>query len=179
MSKLNTGLLILIAALTVVNTYMIFDGQGSGNGLTDKAVKATPVKASQTSKTLAQNKANPIQKKKAQEASKPDLPATSISFPNKVHDFGTIQQDSKNEHVFEFTNTGKEPLVIEKAKGSCGCTVPEYPKEPIPPGQTGEIKVVYKPGKQKNQQNKSVTITANTQPRNTVLNIKANVQPKS
>jgi len=92
------------------------------------------------------------------------------------HDFGSIQQDTENEHVFSFTNTGNEPLIIEKAKGSCGCTVPEYPKEPIPPGESSEIRVVYKPGKQKNNQTKKVTVTANTDPVQTVLTIKANVE---
>lgn len=103
-------------------------------------------------------------------------PKTQISFDEYMHDFGSIMQDSQNEYTFRFTNTGSEPLVIEKAKGSCGCTVPSYPKQPIPPGGVGEIGVVYKPGKQKNQQTKKVTITANTDPVQTILTIKADVQ---
>jgi hypothetical protein len=67
-------------------------------------------------------------------------------------------------------------LVISNAVGSCGCTVPEYPKHPIAPGETGEINVVYKPGKQEGQQNKTVTVTANTEPAQTVLRILADVQ---
>ncbi|MCB0401790.1 MAG: DUF1573 domain-containing protein [Flavobacteriales bacterium] len=93
-----------------------------------------------------------------------------------AHDFGTIDQDTKNTKVFKFTNTGKEPLIIEDAKGSCGCTVPTYPKEPIKPGETGEIEVAYSPGKQSGAQTKTVTITANTEPITTTLNISANVQ---
>jgi hypothetical protein len=92
------------------------------------------------------------------------------------HDFGKIDQQTENEHIFKFTNTGTEPLIISAAKGSCGCTVPQYPKEPIPPGEEGEIKVVYKPGKQKNKQTKRVTVTANTEPEQTVLKITAEVQ---
>lgn len=103
-------------------------------------------------------------------------PKTTISFASMEHDFGTIKQDSENKYVFTFTNTGKEPLLIENAQGSCGCTVPNYPKEPIAPGGTGEIEVVYKPGKQENQQNKTVTVTANTEPKQTTLRISANVQ---
>lgn len=103
-------------------------------------------------------------------------PKTNITFDTYDHDFGNVPQDSENAYTFTFTNTGSEPLVIEKAKGSCGCTVPTYPKEPIPPGGTGEIGVVYKPGKQKNNQTKKVTITANTDPVQTILTIKANVQ---
>lgn len=104
------------------------------------------------------------------------MPKTAIQFATYEHDFGQVMQDSENKYIFKFTNTGSEPLVIETAKGSCGCTVPEYPKEPIPPGGSGEIGVVYKPGKQKGQQNKNITITANTDPVQTVVKIKADVQ---
>ena len=79
-------------------------------------------------------------------------------------------------NIFEFTNTGNEPLIIQDAKGSCGCTVPKYPKEPIAPGATGEIEVEYKPGTQKGNQTKAVTLTANTQPEQTVLQITAMVE---
>ncbi|MCB9364875.1 MAG: DUF1573 domain-containing protein [Flavobacteriales bacterium] len=106
----------------------------------------------------------------------PNRPTTKISFANASHNFGEIMQDSKNTYVFKFTNTGKEPLVIENAKGSCGCTVPTYPKEPIAPGATGEIEVVYSPGKQQGEQNKTVSITANTEPNITTLNISATVK---
>lgn len=103
-------------------------------------------------------------------------PKTSIQFPIIAHDFGKVKQNTENKYVFKFTNTGKEPLMISDAKGSCGCTVPEYPKEPIAPGATGEIKVVYKPGGQQGNQNKTVTVTANTDPPQTLLNITADVQ---
>lgn len=103
-------------------------------------------------------------------------PPTKMAFAETNHDFGTIQQDTKNTKIFSFTNTGDKPLLIETARGSCGCTVPNYPKQPIPPGETGEIEVVYSPGKQKGMQSKSVTIIANTEPRTTVLQISANVE---
>jgi len=102
-------------------------------------------------------------------------PPTAMAFAETSHDFGAINQDSQHTKVFEFKNTGDKPLLIETARGSCGCTVPNYPKQPIPPGETGEIEVVYSPGKQKGKQNKSVTIIANTEPRTTVLQIAADV----
>lgn len=104
-------------------------------------------------------------------------PKTTVTFAKYEHDFGTVKQDSKNKYVFTFTNTGKEPLIIESATGSCGCTVPNYPKAPIPPGGTGEIEVEYSPGKQENQQQKTVKVVANTEPKETELRIKAFVQP--
>ncbi len=103
-------------------------------------------------------------------------PKTSISFPVMQHSFGKVKQNTDNGYTFKFTNTGKIPLVISDAKGSCGCTVPDYPKEPIAPGATGEINVMYKPGGQQGNQSKTVTVTANTEPAQTVLNISADVQ---
>ena len=72
--------------------------------------------------------------------------APEISFEKELVDMGTYNQydDDSSRCEFVFTNTGKEPLIIEKAKGSCGCTVPEWPKEPIAPGETAKINVVIK-----------------------------------
>ncbi|MBL4577586.1 MAG: DUF1573 domain-containing protein [Flavobacteriales bacterium] len=98
-------------------------------------------------------------------------------FTEDLHDFGTIKQNSiGNQHTFTFTNTGTNPLIISNAKGSCGCTVPKWPKEPIPPGGTGTIEVEYKPGSQKGNQKKTVTVTANTDPPDTRLSISAVVE---
>ncbi|MBL0125930.1 MAG: DUF1573 domain-containing protein [Flavobacteriales bacterium] len=80
-----------------------------------------------------------------------------------------MKQDTKNKYVFVFTNTGKEPLIIESATGSCGCTVPSYPKAPIAPGATGQTEVEYSPGKQENAQQKTVKVVANTEPKETEL----------
>ncbi len=108
----------------------------------------------------------------------PTGPVTKMTFAEYDHDFGTVKQNSENIHKFSFTNTGDQPLIIQTAKGSCGCTVPKYPKEPIAPGASAEIEVVYKPGSQQNQQTKSVTITANTDPVSTVIKINAFVEPE-
>lgn len=108
-----------------------------------------------------------------------NTPKTVVAFAKSEHDFGNIKQDSENKYVFKFTNTGNEPLIIESATGSCGCTVPNYPKQPIPPGGTGDIEVEYKPGKQENAQTKTVTIVANTEPKETVLRLKAFVEKTS
>ena len=73
----------------------------------------------------------------------PNPNAPEITFETDVHDFGTLQKGAECVYEFKFTNTGKEPLVIEKAEATCGCTVPSYPKEPIMPGKTAVIKVKY------------------------------------
>lgn len=69
--------------------------------------------------------------------------AQEIKFAQSEIDYGSIEKGANGERVFKFTNTGAAPLIIQDAKGSCGCTVPTYPKEPIMPGQSAEIKVKY------------------------------------
>jgi len=72
-----------------------------------------------------------------------DANVPEIKFNTESIDYGTIKQDANGLRVFEFTNTGKSPLIITSATGSCGCTVPTYPKEPIMPGQKAQIEVRY------------------------------------
>jgi hypothetical protein len=107
-------------------------------------------------------------------------PTTTIEFTETTYDFGTVKEGEKVTHSYKFKNTGKEPLIISNAKGSCGCTVPEWPREPIAPGKTGEIKVVFdssgKGTTDGQSQSKRVTLTANTDPVDTYLNIKGIVK---
>ena len=105
-----------------------------------------------------------------------DKKVAKIEFKTELIDYGTIEKGADGVRVFEFTNTGNAPLIISNVKSTCGCTVPKFPKEPIKPGATGEIEVVYSPGKQQGAQTKTVTITANTDPIITTLNISANVE---
>jgi hypothetical protein len=100
----------------------------------------------------------------------------SISFEKDVHDFGNMKQHGDASTDFKFTNTGTEPLIISNAKGSCGCTVPTWPREPIAPGESGVIKVKYD-SKRIGPINKSVTITSNASNESTkVIRIKGNIE---
>ena len=105
--------------------------------------------------------------------------ATTVSFAETTHEFGTITEGDVVEHTFVFTNTGDTPLVIQDAKTTCGCTVPKKPEAPVLPGETGEIQVRFNSQGKAGVNNKAVTITANTDPATTQLFIKANVTPKS
>jgi hypothetical protein len=102
-----------------------------------------------------------------------------LSFATESHDFGTIKEGDVVETEFKFTNTGKGPLIISSAQGSCGCTVPEYPKAPVAPGEEGVIKVSFNSEGKPNQQSKTVTLTTNAVPSTKVLTITANVTPKA
>ena len=103
-------------------------------------------------------------------------PLTSITFDEDTYDFGEVMEGEKVVHVYKFKNTGKEPLVISNAKDHVDVLFPEWPREPIPVGGNGEIRVQFdSKGKGKvggGPQAKKVTITANTDPANTFLNIK-------
>jgi hypothetical protein len=98
-----------------------------------------------------------------------------IVFESEVHDYGTVDYAGDGTYAFKFTNTGKEPLVITDAKGSCGCTVPKWPKEPIMKGQSNYINVSYDT-KRPGPFTKTVTITSNAGSGSKVLTIKGNVK---
>jgi hypothetical protein len=110
----------------------------------------------------------------------PTGPITTIQFDETTFDYGTVKDGEKVKHVYKFKNTGKNPLIISDAKGSCGCTVPDWPREPIAPGKTGEIKVEFdsknKGTEEGSNQSKRVTITANTDPAQSYLTIKGIVK---
>ncbi|EAY28858.1 DUF1573 domain-containing protein [Microscilla marina] len=103
-------------------------------------------------------------------------PKASIKFEKMTHDFGEITEGTVAKHTFTFTNSGDVPLVVKSARGSCGCTVPDWPKEPIAPGKTGEIKVQFNSQGKPGTQAKTVTLTTNTAAGTEVLNIKAQVK---
>ena len=85
-----------------------------------------------------------------------------IEFDSQRYDFGEVQEGTIVEHTFRFTNTGKVPLVISDAWSTCGCTVPEWPQEPVPPGEQGRISVRFNTENKIKQQNKQITVRSNT-----------------
>lgn len=111
----------------------------------------------------------------AQEASKTSKNAAEITFEKDVHDYGTIDYGSDGNYAFKFTNTGNEPLIITDAKGSCGCTVPKFPKEPIMKGQSNYINVNYDT-KRPGPFTKTVTVSSNGTTPSKVLTIKGVVK---
>ena len=105
---------------------------------------------------------------------KKDYTGPVFEFENKVIDYGEIAANSDGNRVFKFKNVGKSPLIISNVKGSCGCTVPTKPEEPIMPGETGEIKVKYATNRI-GPFSKTVTITSNAYESTVVLKIKGRV----
>ncbi|KJD33550.1 hypothetical protein PK35_06820 [Tamlana nanhaiensis] len=97
-----------------------------------------------------------------------------IEFKTETIDYGTIEKGSNGVRVFEFTNTGNEPLVISKVSSSCGCTIPKKPKDPILPGKTGEIEVKYDTNRV-NPIRKTITVQSNAETPTVALKIKGEV----
>jgi hypothetical protein len=100
-----------------------------------------------------------------------------MSFENTEYDFGVVNEGEVVEYTFKFTNTGKSPLLINKATATCGCTVPEWPKQPVGVGEAGVISVKFNTTNKPNMQTKYVNINANTKPEITRLKISGNVIP--
>jgi hypothetical protein len=100
-----------------------------------------------------------------------------IEFEEENHDFGEIEQGQKVEHVFAFKNTGSSPLVISNILTTCGCTAPSWPKEPISPGGSGVIKVVFNSTGKMGKQNKVITVFSNSVDQKDRITIQANIIP--
>ena len=102
-----------------------------------------------------------------------------MTFAESKFDFGNIKQGDIVEHVFKFKNTGNAPLVIKQVDVTCGCTTPEWPKEPIAPGKSGVIKAVFNSAGKMGQQNKVITFQSNATNAPTQVTIVSNVQEKA
>ncbi|MFK8009367.1 MAG: DUF1573 domain-containing protein [Saprospiraceae bacterium] len=171
--QIQIGLLALVAILLGLNLTGALDGLFGGSS-DEAAVRADAAEKISRTATAPAPTANPgAATTPAVEV--PTGPTTTIEFEEKEFDFGTIDEGEKVSHTYKFTNTGSEPLIIKDAKGSCGCTVPSWPKDPVLPGATGEMLVEFNSKGKAGSQNKRVTITANTNPGQTFINIKGEV----
>lgn len=130
------------------------------------------------SKSAESHTVKPTVTGEAAATEKPEGPFAALSFTEKEFDFGTIKEGDVVEHTFSFKNTGEVPLIIQNAQPSCGCTVPDWTKEPIPVGGTGYVKAKFDSKGKPNLQQKTITVTANTFPKQTLLKFKAMVTPQ-
>jgi hypothetical protein len=98
-----------------------------------------------------------------------------FEFEEEAQDFGSITQGEKVERIFKFKNVGKTSMIISSAQGSCGCTVPAFPKKPLAPGEEGAITVVYDSNGKSGKQRNTVTILANTYPSTKIISLTGEV----
>ncbi len=142
---------------TILLSAMVLGFSAATFAQTEKA--ATPVTVAATQPAAAENKNQ-----------------ADFKFDAAEYNYGTIKQGEKVTHNFTFTNTGKEPLIITDARGSCGCTVPVWPKEPIKKGEKGSINVEFNSAGKSGMQDKTITITSNAKTNPMVLHIKGTVE---
>lgn len=148
-----------------------------------ETAEETTKKTETKEKPVVQNTPAAPPKPKKTTPKKPATPVAKFKFDKKEYNFGTVAVGTKVEHDFYFTNVGEVPMVITDANSTCGCTIPEIPKEPIPPGGRSKVKVTFDSTGKIGMQDKHVTITANTYPKNTVIHMKGlalteNMMPK-
>ncbi|WP_291723571.1 DUF1573 domain-containing protein [Bernardetia sp.] len=99
----------------------------------------------------------------------------AIEFEETVHDFGTIQEGEKVEHIFKFKNTGDVPLILTAVQPSCGCTASDYTKDPVAPGAEGTISLTFDSKGKPGNVNKTATVKANIEGGQTLISFKGNV----
>ncbi len=157
---------------------ILFACSGNNDVNTSKEVKSK-IEADYEAENKLKKELEEVEKEEALRIKELEATLTSMTFDRLKHDFGKVQEDSDNKTTFIVKNTGKKPLVIESVSASCGCTTPFKPEKPIAPGKSDKIEVVFhpKPG-QLNEQTKTVTVEANTEPSMSVLTISAFVTPK-
>ena len=130
-------------------------------------------------KKEASEKVDASKKELAEERDSKEQAFPVMDFESKEHDFGTVDEGEILTHNFVFTNTGNAPLIISNARSSCGCTVPTWTKEPVAPGEQGELLVKFNTRGKPNQQMKQVRITTNTESGRETLRIKSFVNPEN
>lgn len=174
--QVQIGLLAVLALLLIANLF----GGGIKNWFGNSAPADATAALSSGDRVNASAHANTgnIPGTNTNAAPIPTGPTTTIKYDEASFDFGVTDEGTVVKHVFKFKNTGSEPLIISNAKGSCGCTVPTWPKQPVPPGAMGEINVEFNTKGKPGRQSKQVTVTANTNPTDTHLEIAGEVRPK-
>lgn len=105
-----------------------------------------------------------------------NIPLTTANFTKEEHDFGTLKEGDIVQHIYEITNTGDQPLVISEVRPACGCTAPNYTKEPIAPGEKGQVTLSFDSKNFKGETHKTAQVFTNTEKTPFVLRFKASVQ---
>ncbi len=179
--QIQVGLLAVLALLLIANLFgggfkNWFGQSENGQGSSAAAVLGSNNRVDASTNAAAGH--GNIPGTNVTTAAAPTGPTTSIKYEETSYDFGVTDEGTVVKHVFKFKNTGSEPLTISNARGSCGCTVPTWPKQPVAPGEFGDISVEFNSKGKPGRQNKQVTVTANTNPTETHLEITGEVRGK-
>jgi hypothetical protein len=140
---------------------------------TDSSATATPTAPTTDSASAA----TPVTTAEAATPAPSNQPSTTIALSESNFDFGNVKKGDKVQHIYEVTNTGKNPLVISEVKPGCGCTVPDFTKEPIMPGKKGKITLHFDSSNFDGNVNKYADVFANVEKAPIKLTFTANIQP--
>ena len=164
---LLTILTISVIALTIIESLKYFDkrdGTGEGYFFT---------KDNRVVQYRGEITAEPLRTRTEQVNA---MPRTTMQFYETKYNFGSVSEGSVLKHSFRFKNTGQNPLMIAKTDVSCGCTVPDYPVDPIAPGADGEITVAYNSAGKSGTQQKTINVHSNANPESITIAIEADVR---
>ena len=158
--------------LLIVTSCLAACSNNTKSGVDDNTQNESGTNNQEIPQELIENKAT---------ASDPEAKASAgqmaqMTFKSLEHDFGDILENQNVETTYEFTNTGNADLLISNCQAACGCTVPDWPREPIAPGKGGKIKVVFNSAGKGGMNNKIVTVYANIPENQIELKFKANVK---
>lgn len=169
---------VLVASIAIASCT---EADKNAEGSTATAANATISQDSLDKLNQASNTANQQSASPASSGAPTEANQTTVEWLDGTNrNFGTMKQGETLNVTFRFKNTGDKPLVISDVTAGCGCTIPEKPKEPIAPGQTGEIKAQFDSNRgQVGSNSKSVNVFANVNPPMTTLNFSVEVKPKS
>lgn len=166
---------MMIRYIIPVTLFFTLVGCSSGGG--EIEAKEGVVTSTLSNEPLSAEELKKIEEEEKERKAAYEATLTTIEFNELYHDFGDVLPGSSNTFEFEIKNTGSQPLIVQDASASCGCTVPVWPKEPIAPGASDVIEVTFSPKpSQKNEIKKTVTVTANTKEKVHKLEIRAFVK---
>jgi hypothetical protein len=167
---------VTIAALVIVATSC--QDKASEKKIAELESRLAQMEASKTTTTTPPTATPAATEAAPAVEEKPEGPLPTMEFNTTDHDFGTVDEGKKVSFTYKVKNMGQAPLIIQNAQPSCGCTVPDWTKTPIPVGGEGFVKAEFDTNGKQGINNKTITVTANTWPKTTLLKFKAMVTPK-
>ncbi|SDQ83957.1 Protein of unknown function [Chryseobacterium soldanellicola] len=149
------------------------EAQSTATVAADSSATATPTASTDSASATA----TPVTTAEAGTPAPSNQPSTTVALSESNFDFGNVKKGDKVQHIYEVTNTGKNPLVISEVKPGCGCTVPDFTKEPIMPGKKGKITLHFDSSNFDGNVNKYADVFANVEKAPIKLTFTANIQP--